>query len=133
MTEPTVTNYDPNDGIMKRGKYVDILLTAAGAHTFLKNTLLALDSSTLKAVPYVKGGVTDDNGTPRFLLTNEEVAAGAGDIPVRAMLTGEIATSRVVIDADGDASNIDNAVKALCKDHGLVLVDAAANWVEDNQ
>lgn len=129
----TVTKVDPNDGIIKRGKYIDILFTAAGAKTFLQNTILALDSVSLKAVVYEKGGSTNENGIPKFILTYPVTTTGAGDVRVRAMLTGELVTERCVIDADGDASNIDNAVKSLCKDQGIVLVDAHDYYVADNQ
>lgn len=133
MGTPTVTNLNHNDGILKRGKSIDILLTATGAHTFKKNTLLALDSVSLKAVPFAIGGVTNDNGIPRFLLPYEVVAAGAGDTKVSALQECEVATARVVVDADGDASNITNAEKVLCKQNGIVLVDVQNVTVLDNQ
>lgn len=129
----TVTNIDPNTGIIKRGPFQDILLTSAGATTYKANTLLAVDSVSLKAVPFVKGGSTNENGIPKMLLTYEVTVAGAGDTKVRAMMTGEIRKDKTVIHADGDASNIDQAVKDLCKDQGLVLVDVKDLQVADNQ
>jgi hypothetical protein len=119
-------------GIIERGPYKDGLLTSAGATTYLKNTLLALDSSTLKFVPFVKGGVTNDNGTPRYMITEETVVAGAGDTAIRAMITGEIALERTVIHADGDSSNIDEAVRAACEQNGLVLLNRADLSKADN-
>ena len=119
-------------GIVKRGPYIDILFTAAGADTFLANTLLAVDSSTLKAVPFVKGGTTNDNGTPRLVLTTQLVTTGAGDTKIRAMQTGELITNRTVIHADGDSSNIDNAVKVACTDQGITLIDSVTLGKRDN-
>jgi hypothetical protein len=119
-------------GIMERGPYIDILFTVAGADTFLANTILAVDSVSLKAVPYVKGGVTNENGIGRLMLTSELVTTGAGDVSIRAMETGQIQTSTAVIHADGDASNIDNAVKMQLKGEGLVLTDTVKLGTADN-
>lgn len=119
-------------GIVKRGPYIDIPLTSAGATSYLANTLLAVDSSTLKAVPFVKGGATNDNGTPRLVLTEPLTVTGAGDTQIRAMQTGELITDRTVIHADGDSSNIDNAVKVSSKDQGITLIDSVTIGKRDN-
>jgi hypothetical protein len=119
-------------GIIERGEYIDILFTVAGADTFLANTVLAVDSVSLKAVPYVKGGATNENGIGRLVLTSELVTTGAGDVAIRAMLDGKLQTGTVVIHADGDASNIDNAVKMQLKGEAIVLVDTVKLGTADN-
>lgn len=98
------------------------------------NTLVALDTSTLKMVPYVKGGSTNGNGVVYGVLTNGFTAAASGDTKVRIM-TGPGAKFRkdkVVIHADGDSTNIDNAVKLLCLDKGINLIDSTSLHVADN-
>jgi hypothetical protein len=128
-----VTKNVINDGVIAAGEFEDQVLTSAGAETYLDNTLLAMDTSTWKLVPYVKGGSTNGNGVVYGVLTKGFSAAGAGDTPVRPMLTGKLVTGKTVIHADGDASNIDNSVKMLCKDQGVLLLDAADLYVADNR
>jgi hypothetical protein len=132
MSALTITNHDLSDGIIAAGEFEDQLFTSAGAATYLDNTLVALDTSTLKMVPYAKGGSTNGNGVVYGLLTKGIVAAGAGDTPVRIMTGGRVLKDKTVIYADGDASNIDNAVKILCLDKGLTLVDSTNLHVADN-
>lgn len=102
----------------------------AGVH--LDNTLLALDTSTLKLVPYVKGGSTNGNGVVYGVLTNGFTAESSGDTPVRVMLGGSLLRIKTVIDADADASNIDATVKALCLDKGLFLAESKNLHTADN-
>lgn len=135
MAPMVVTNHDLNDGIIAVGEFEDQLFTSAGADTYLDNTFVAMDTSTLKLVPYVKGGSTNGNGVIYGVITNGFVVAGAGDTPVR-VLTGpgsKFITDKTVIHADGDASNVDNAVKLLCVDVGINLVDSMNLHVPDNQ
>ena len=133
MATLTITNENPSNGIIKQGRFESILFTSAGAATYLDNTIVARDTSTLKAVPYVKGGSTNGNGVVYGILTKGFTAAGAGDTPVRVLLTCEIAKTKTVIHADGDSSNIDGAVKMSAKSTGIVIVDDTDLAVTDNQ
>ena len=79
MTNLTITNVDLGNVILKDGEFRDDLLTFAGAGTVVEGTILARDSVSLKLVPFVKGGVTNENGIPKAVLTYDVTAAGAGD------------------------------------------------------
>lgn len=70
---------------------------------------------------------------PIEILTYEVTAAGAGDVAIRAGVSGEYRKERLVIDADGDASNITNAVMDQLRDYGLVPVDVKELNILDNQ
>lgn len=102
--------------------YGDELVTVGGATTLLAGTILARDSSTGKLIAFVKGGVTNEDGIPKAVLTYEVVAGAAGDIPVRACVAGQLKADRLVIAADGDGSNIDAAVKDQLRAYGIVPV-----------
>lgn len=134
MTSPTITNHDLNNGIIALNEFESTVLTSAGAATYLDNTLVAQDTSTLKLVPYVKGGSTNGNGVVYGILTNGFAAAGAGDTPVRVAVGPglRMVKDKCVIYADGDASNIDGAVKQLCLDVGINLVESKYLHVADN-
>ena len=58
MSDPIITNIDVANFVIDDGEYESGLLTAAGAVTFKEGTILARDTSTLKFVPFVVGGVT---------------------------------------------------------------------------
>ena len=133
MPDPTITNNDLGNVILRSGKFEDGLLTFAGAGTVLEGTILARDSVSLKYVPFVKGGATNGNGIPKAVLTYPVTAAGAGDEAIRAGISGEYRKEKLVIDADGDASNIDGAVKDQLRDYELTPVDVQELNILDNQ
>lgn len=133
MADPTITNLDLGSVILRSGEFRDDEFTAAGADTFLEGTILARDSSSLKLVVFVKGGSTNENGIPKVVLTYQHVTAGAGDTTIRTMVSGSVRGARLVIHADGDASNVDAAVIDELRDYSLVTVDVTELNILDNQ
>lgn len=133
MVNLVTTNVDLGSVILKDGEFRDDLLTFAGAATVLEGTILARDSISLKLVPFVKGGITNENGIPKAILTYDVTAAGAGDEAIRDMVSGSVRASRLIIDADGDASNVDAAVIDGLRDYALVSIDVQELNILDNQ
>lgn len=123
MANITNTSIDIGSVALKEEQLRDELLTFAGAATVLAGTILARDSVSLKLVPYVKGGATNQNGIPKAVIGYDVVAAGAGDIPVRALEKGEVNKRRLIINADGNGTNIDNAVLDQLRAFGIMPVD----------
>ncbi|MES1178954.1 MAG: head decoration protein [Myxococcales bacterium] len=97
-------------------------VTFGGAGTLLQGTILARDSSTLKLVPFVKGGVTNGNGIPKAVLLYPVTATGAGDVQADALVSGGVRLERLVINADGNAANIDGAVRDQLRAFDIVPV-----------
>lgn len=133
MANSTITNIDLGSVILQDASFRDELLTFAGAGTVLEGTILARDSVSLKMVPFVKGGSTNENGIPKAIITADAVAVGAGDVPVRPGVDGKYVLERLIIAADGDGSNIDNAVIDQLRDYGLVPIDVKELSSLDNQ
>lgn len=133
MANLTITNNDIGNVILQDAQFRDELLTFAGAATVLEGTILARDSVSLKLVPFVKGGVVNENGIPKAIVTYDVVAAGAGDETIRAGVSGSYRKERLVIDADGDASNVDAAVMDQLRDYSLVPIDVQELNILDNQ
>jgi hypothetical protein len=113
--------------------FKDEVVAFAGADVFAPGTILARDSVSLKLVLFVKGGSTNENGIPKAILTQELEATGAGDLPARPMVQGEVRTGDLIIDADGDASNIDAAVLDQLRDYGIVGLSTTQLDEIDNQ
>lgn len=82
--------------------------------------------------PFVIGGVGGAQ-TPIAVLTYDVTATGAGDVSMRDMVTGSVRAGRLVIDADGDASNITDAILDQLRDYTLVAIDVQNLSVLDNQ
>lgn len=116
----TTTTIDIGNVVLEAGEFEDGLVTFAGAATLLAGCILARDSVSLKFVPFVKGGSTNQNGVPKAVLTYALTAAGAGDVAARVMTSGRVNKNRLVINADGTAVNVDGAVVDQLRDYGLL-------------
>lgn len=120
MDNITITNIDRGGVVLRDAEFQDGELTFAGAGTVLEGTILARDSSTKKFVPFVAGGSTNENGIPKAVITYTVAATGAGNIPVRVLVSGVVNRNRLVIHGDGDGSNVTDAVADQLRDYGIV-------------
>ena len=82
--------------------------------------------------PFVIGGVAGA-GVPIEVLAGDIVAAGAGDEPCRPAISGELRTEKLIIHADGDGSNITDAILDQLRDFTLVSQDVQELNIQDNQ
>lgn len=129
MANITTTNIDLGGVLLREGAFRDEVITFGGAATYAAGTILARDSVSLKLVAFVKGGSTNQNGIPKAILTQAVTAAGAGDVASRAAISGVFNKKRLVINADGNDSNIDAAVEDQLRAYSMVavLVDQVAS------
>lgn len=132
MANITIDKNDVGKILLEEGVFQNELLTLAGAGTIKPGTILARDTGTLKLVKFVKGGSTAGNGVPCCVTLHEVVAAGAADFPVRVVMRGKVAKKRLVIDADGNDTNIDAAVRDQLRDFGIVTEDLKQLDAYDN-
>lgn len=123
MANITTTSINVGNVTLQGEQFRDELLTFAGAATMVAGTILARDSVSLKLVKFVKGGSSNGNGIPKAVLTYDVTATGAGDVAVRALEKGEVNKKRLVIDADGNDSNIDGAVIDQLRAVGIMPID----------
>lgn len=85
-----------------------------------------------KLVPYDPAGA---GGTqvPSAVLTYEVVAAGAGDVAIRALIAGRVNATRLVIHVDGDGSNITAAILDQLRGRGITALPVKQLSKLDNQ
>lgn len=133
MSNLDITNVDTGSFELSGGEFRDELVTFAGADTFVAGTILARDTGTDKLVLFVKGGSTAGNGIPNSVLAHELVATGAGDESGRVMIKGTVNLGRLVIDSDGDASNIDGVVVDELGARGITAIEVEQLAELDNQ
>ncbi len=134
--ELTITNLDTGSVSLRDTEHQDDIVKFTGADTYVEGTILARDTADDKLIAYVKDGVTLGNGIPVAIITARAgvVATGAGDIAARVAVKGVFILERLVIDADGDSSNIDDGVKDELRDSGLaVALTAPERQILDNQ
>jgi hypothetical protein len=133
MSNITITNNAIGNVTLQDAQFRDGAITFTGAGTLAEGTILAVDSSTLKFVPFVKGGTTNENGIPKAVLTYDVTAAGEGDVQSRVAVAGSYRKELLIIAADGNASNVDQAVIDQLRDYGLVSIDVKELNILDNQ
>lgn len=133
MADPVITNIDLGSYRHSYNKEQPDTLTLAGADTIAKGTILARDSVSGKLVLFVKGGATNENGIPKAILAEEITVTGAGDSSVRVTISGNVKKPYLIIDADGDDSNIDAVVKDQLSDYGITVLEVTEHGILDNQ
>lgn len=109
MSNLTHKKLDGTDVVIQTIESIDATLASAGAATVKRGTILARNTSTGDLGVYASDG-TNGLNVPKYVLLNEVVFAGAGSAPVSAMSVGEVWKSRLIVQADGDDSNVDYAV-----------------------
>lgn len=85
-----------------------------------------------KLVVFAKAGSRGDQ-VPVAVLAHAITKGGAGTEPVRVLVAGTVNKKRLVIDADGDDSNVDAAVMDQLREVGIVPIDVQQTAVLDNQ
>lgn len=85
-----------------------------------------------KMVPYAIAGAGGAQ-IPKGIVTYDVVAAGAGDEAIREMVSGSVRKERLIIDADGDGSNITDAILDELRSYTLVSIDVSELNIYDNQ
>ena len=83
-------------------------------------------------VPFATDGAGGAQ-VPKSIATYEVVATGAGNVAIRAAIAGKYRLQRLVIHADGDASNITGAVVDQLREYTLIPIDTQELGVLDNQ
>ncbi len=130
--DPIVTNIDQSGAFMWAADYQDNLLTFAGAATIAAGTILARDTATQKLIPFIKGDA-GDAGIPVTVIGFDVTAEAAGDQSVRTPQKARIDLAKLIIDADGDSSNVDNVVRDQLREQNITVMDVTQLSELDNQ
>lgn len=85
-----------------------------------------------KMIPFAIAGAGGAQ-IPIAIITFDSVATGAGNEAIRAGVAGSYRKERLIIDADGDGSNITDAILDQLRDFGLVPIDVQELNKLDNQ
>jgi hypothetical protein len=132
MADPTITNVDVGQIAIAVSDFEHHVWTAGGADELVAGTIVARLTSTGKWGIYAPAG-TLGLEIARGVLTYNAVATGAGDVPVSVLVRGTVNQDRLIIDADGDGSNVDEAVIDDLNDHGILAKPVLQIAQLDNQ
>ena len=111
-------------------------LTVPATTVFQEGLILARDSVSGKLVPFVDGGVANENGIPKTVLSYDvENTSGAPvDTPVRVAVTAKVRKQRLRIGAAAtDDTGVTKAIEDLLRDFGIHPVNVNDLSVLDNQ
>ena len=133
MANERVTNIDLSGVVFSDAEYQDDLITFSGADTLSAGTILARDTVSGNLVPFVIGGTVNGNGIPIALLTYAVEAEGAGNITTRVLISGKVRKQKLIVDADGDDSNITSQVLDQLRSFSIVAIDVQELNITDNQ
>lgn len=111
---------------------LSMLLTVGAADWIVGDIFTITVVADGDLVPFVVAGAGGAQ-IPLAILTFDISVTGAEDVSSRVAVVGKFRKERLVIDADGDASNVDNAVIDALRVHGLTPIDVQELNILDNQ
>ncbi len=138
---------DPNGAIVATGL---VMTAGAGAATVFEvagllftvtdgtTNFIVGDKFTLtvaasgKIVPFEKDGAGGAQ-IPKYIITDALTSTGAGDYPTRLLISGRVRKGDLVIDSDGDDSNVDQTVIDQLRDFTMLPESITQLGELDNQ
>jgi hypothetical protein len=93
----------------------------AGAGTIPAGTILGTLTATGHFVPYDSGAITGEE-TPSAILLQDSTASGAGSLPIRPMVGGQVAADQISIFGGG---TITPQLRDALSEAGIEVVDVA--------
>lgn len=85
-----------------------------------------------KLVPFEKDGAGGAQ-LPKYVLTYAVTATGAGDKAIRALMSGQVRKERLIINSDGDNSNVDSTVVEQLRNYSIIAINVEELSLLDNQ
>lgn len=105
----------------------------AGATDFVVGDKFTLTVAAYgKVVPFEKAGAGGAQ-IPKYIITDALTSTGAGDVPCKLLVSGRVRKGDLVIDSDGDASNVDQTVVDQLRDFTIIPEATTQLGELDNQ
>ena len=125
-TDVNIGNFQLGDNVFKDDTYV-----FTGALTIAEGTILARLTASEQLVPYVVAGSLGSE-IPVGIATKEIIVTGAGTPPTRILISGKVRKERLIIQLDGDDSNVDQLVRDLLQATGIQAINVKELQILDN-
>ena len=98
---------------------IQIVVTEGAADFIVGDKFALAVVANGKMLPFAIGGVAGV-GIPTAILIYDVEAVGAGDESIRALISGSVREEKLIISADGDNSNITDAILDQLRDFTIV-------------
>ena len=129
----TNTNVDIGNVLLAYGEFRDYTLTGTANDVIAEGTILSRNTTTQNLQLFVAGGSSAGNGVPSSILLYPVTIPTGGSISVRALVSGVVRKERLIIDADGDDRNVNNAVIDQLRSLALIPINTFELLIQDNQ
>ena len=133
MSNNTVTNFYPGDGVREVSRSEQGILTSAGAVTTKRLTILGRITADGKYAVYNTGNSPTGTNVPVAVSLSEVVADGAGDDSVGVMLAGTVREGDLTIYGSTTGTGITDAIKDSLRTYGIFVESCDESNVLDNQ
>lgn len=133
MGDPVITNNDNGQVLLGDNEWRDDTLTAAGALTIEDGTILARITATGKLGVYASGGAGGLEIPIAVYSGDDVVIAGAGDVSLRAMVSGRVSKTRLIEQGKLPGVDITEVVCDQLRNYSIVPVNVAELNILDNQ
>jgi len=130
----TITTAAHTDDLVFTTLGLTLTVTAGGGTDWDTADVITLTAAAQTGTPLVALDLDGKNGAqdPMAVMTYAYTSTGSGNVPFRALVAGEVIFDRLLIDADGNNSNIDDVVLDQLKHVGIVATVATQVSVLDN-
>lgn len=133
MANPTITNFDPYDGVRAVENSEQGELTLVGSDTIKRLTLLGRITATGKYGFYNAGNSPAGTNVPVAVLLSEVSETEAGDYPASVLLSGRVDAGKLIIDGSAAGVGITEAIKDQLRTFGIFAEDVTETAALDNQ
>ena len=104
--------------VVEVGGFV-ITITDGATDFIVGDTFTLTVAASGDIVPFEKDGIGGAQ-VPMYILTQALTSTGAGDVPMRLLVAGRVRENDLVIDSDGDNSNVDTTVVNQLRDFTMI-------------
>ncbi len=113
---------------------IDVTVTAVGVD-FVTGDDADIVPAAQAGTPLVPFSPTGTGGeqNPLCVITTEYTRTGAGSLAVEALMDGKVDSNRLIIDEDGDGSNITEEILDQLRSAGIVTKPVTQLGAQDNQ
>ena len=131
--DPVITNIDNNQVLQGDNEFRNDTLTAAGALTIADGTLLGRITASGKLGVYDSGAATGLEIPVAVYSGDDRIIAGAGDVPIRAMVSGKVSKTRLIEQGKAAGVDITEVVVDQLRNYSIIPVDVTELNILDNQ
>jgi hypothetical protein len=132
MANPTITTFDPYDGVRAVEASEQGELTIGDADDVARLTILGRITATGLYGAYNSGNSPAGTNVPVAVSLSRVNESAAGDYPLSVLLAGRVDSSKLIIDGSEAGVGITEAIKDSLRTFGIIVEDVTETAALDN-